>query len=327
MSAQAAIDHQRAQKRIALGAAEGLGDLWSQVDADNIGRSWAEIVPSAVTLLSAAQLAAALGAVEYLDELLGAIAPAVSALAPEQLAGTASDGRDLGTLLSRPAITSLSAIKRGVSPRRALAAGRAQLDEMARTQTLDIGRSVEQVGMATRPRVVAYTRVVPRPACGRCIVLAGREYAWSEGFARHPRCDCTMRPMSPDERVEGDDPRRVFESMSRAQQDRSFGAHAAAAIREGADIGQVVNARRGMQSATNRTRGRYTTEGTTSRGYAGRRLGDLRPDASGRYTRSARPRLMPEAIMRDASDRQHALELLYEHGYLTSPPPPATGGG
>lgn len=329
---QVAVDHQRRQNAVAAGAVAAVAQLWADVDPDDIGGSWAAMVPRAATVVAAAQLAAALGASEYLDELLGAAAPAVAAVAPQALSGVASDGRSLDTLLAQPAVTALTRIKRGTPPGRALAAGRWQLDNLARTQALDAGRAAEQVGMAARPRVVAYTRVVTRPACARCVVLAGREYAWSTGFKRHPQCDCRMLPLRPGEARDrvGTDPRDMFDAMSRAEQDRRFGRHAAEAIREGADISQVVNARRGMQAASDRTRGRYTTEGTTVRGYAGRRLGDL-TDTSGRFRRSSRPRLMPEAIMRDARDREHALELLYQHGYLenraffTDPPAPATG--
>lgn len=326
MSVQTTRAHQREQERTADQAAAAVSRLWSEVDPAAIGPSWAALVPRVTTILAAAQLAAALGAVEYLDELMGLAVPPLAGIAAGALAGTASDGRELETLLSQPAITALTAIKHGAAPRRAMAAGRVQLHGIATTQTADAARAAEQLGMAVRPRVVAYTRVVSAKACSRCMILAGREYSWSTGFRRHPRCKCTMRPLRPGERAEGDDPTTLFNNLSRDEQDRRFGQHAAEAIRAGADMSQVVNARRGMQAATDRRRGRrYTTEGTTRRGYAGRRLGDL-TDTSGRYARSRRPRLMPEAIMRDAADRETALRLLYEHGYLTEPPPPATSG-
>ncbi len=71
-----------------------------------------------------------------------------------------------------------------------------------------------------------------------------------------------------------------------------FGKAGAEAIRAGADIGSVVNARRGMYTA------------------AGGRL----------YTRSGatrtRRRMMPEQIVREATDRDDTLRLLRLHGYL-----------
>ncbi len=326
MSAQAALANKAAQERLADGAAKAARRLWDEVDPNAIGPSWAELIPRATTVVAAAQLAAALGGLEYLDELMGIAAPAVTGIVAGRLAGVASDGRDLPTLLAQPAITTLTAIKHGMAPTRALTLGRLQVDAIATTQTVDAGRAAEQLGMAVRPRVVAYTRVVGAKACSRCMILAGREYSWSTGFLRHPRCKCTMRPMRPGERHQGDDPKDLFDGLTRAEQDQRFGKDAAEAIRAGADMAQVVNARRGMQTPSGGGRARYTTEGTTRRGYAGRRLGNL-TDRSGRYVRSATPRLMPDAIIRDARDREHALELLYEHGYLTDPPPPAMGDG
>ncbi|WP_435107800.1 hypothetical protein [Nocardiopsis synnemataformans] len=326
MTAPAAALAQRAhQERLASQAGRATDRLWRQVDPNNIGESWTRLLPNATTLLATLQLTAALGSAEYLDELLGVAAPAVAAVNADAFSGVASDGRDLPTLLTLPAITTLGRIRQGDTPTRALAAGRWQLDTLVRTQVLDAGRAAEQVGTAARPRVVAYTRVVSSGACGRCVVLAGREYAWSEGFARHPRCACQTVPLRPGQHLTGTDPAEAFNAMSREQQNRSFGVHNAAAIRAGADIGQVVNARRGMIAPGDRRAGRrYTTEGTTRRGLAGQRLGDIARAPGQRYATSRRPRLTPEAIMRDSRDRQHALELLYEHGYLMDPPAPAT---
>lgn len=315
MSVQATRTHQRTQEREADQAAAAVTRVWGRVDPDDIGGSWASLVPRAATILAASQLAAALGATEYLDELLGMAAPAVTGIATGALAGTASDGRDLSTLLLQPGITTRALIRRGVPPGRALMSGQVQLHTIATTQTADAARAAEQLGMAVRPRVVAYTRVVSAGACARCMVLAGREYSWSTGFLRHPRCRCTMRPMRPGERVEGDDPATLFNNLSRDEQDRRFGRDGAEAIRAGADISQVVNARRGMATP----QARYTTEGTTRRGYAGRRLGNL-TTRDGRYVRSSTPRLMPDVIIREAPDRETALRLLWEHGYLTDPP-------
>ncbi|MEU1240053.1 hypothetical protein ABZ388_06810 [Micromonospora parva] len=87
------------------------------------------------------------------------------------------------------------------------------------------------------------------------------------------------------------DPRRYFDSLSAAEQDRLFTPAGAEAIREGADIGQVVNARRGVYEAG----GRQFT----------------------RTNAGKRPRLMPEQILREANgDRAEAVRLLKLHRYL-----------
>jgi hypothetical protein len=128
-------------------------------------------------------------------------------------------------------------------------------------------------------------------ACSRCIVLAGRHYRWNAGFQRHPHCDCVGIPAAESADDLTTNPRRAFEALSGAEQDKTFGKAGAQAIRDGSDIAKVVNARRGMQTAAD---GRlYTTE------------------AAGR-----RPRLMPEQIYRDASGRDDATRLLRLHGYI-----------
>src|SRR5665647_1979159 len=108
------------------------------------------------------------------------------------------------------------------------------------------------------------------PTCSRCVVLAGKWYRKNQGFARHPGCDCRHIPSS--ESVAGDltvSPQAYFDSLSKAEQDRIFTNAGAEAIRNDANIGQVVNARRGMRTA--QIGGRdvlITTEGTTRRGVA-----------------------------------------------------------
>lgn len=91
-----------------------------------------------------------------------------------------------------------------------------------------------------------------------------------------------------------------FNSLSAAEQDRLFTKAGAEAIRSGADLARVVNARRGMYEAGGRS---FTREATTRRG---RLPGQSRG-----------PRLMPAQILREAGgDRAEALRLFRLHGYL-----------
>lgn len=159
----------------------------------------------------------------------------------------------------------------------------------------DAGRSAMGVFTASRTVEVGHVRVLTPPSCPRCAILAGRWYRWSDGFQRHPNCDCQMLPGTKD--VGLYDPYGAYErgeitGLTRAQQ---------AAIDEGADIGQVVNASRGMQTIDfGGRRVQVTREGTTVRG-------------SGSKT----PRLTPEAIYRVADgDRGVAVQLLQANGYI-----------
>jgi len=126
-----------------------------------------------------------------------------------------------------------------------------------------------------------------------------------------------MEPVTREHRPTAQDPKEVFDQMSHAERQRTFGEAGAKAIAEGADIAQVVNARRGMTSATVYGRTLQTTsEGITRRGLAGKRLGDFQKVPGQRLSIAKRPRLMPEEIFRIADDRAHAMRLLRLHGYL-----------
>jgi hypothetical protein len=184
----------------------------------------------------------------------------------------------------------------------------AQLAMLAASAVQDAGRNGAFLGMAVRPSVTGYVRMLNPPSCSRCAILAGRFYLLNQGFERHPLCDCRHIPVGENSRDLTTNPSDYFESLSRADQDRIFTAAGAQAIRDGADINQVVNARRGMRKAQLFGRETWTTlEGTTKRGVARRAMGQGRP-----------ARLMPESIYALATDRDDALRLLSLYGYITS---------
>ncbi|RAO26482.1 hypothetical protein PSN13_06510 [Micromonospora saelicesensis] len=287
--------HARTRRRFAQVAAGEAARLWSQVDGDRIAASWLSLLPRLLVLLTGAQTAAAARADSYLDEVLDAqdIAPrAVGRVSAAALAGVASDGRDLADLLYQPAVRTLVGIQRGATVDQALAGGGAGLDMLVRTQVADAGRVADQVAMTARPQATGYVRMLVGVSCDRCALLAGRRYEWSAGFERHPRCDCVHIPAREDSADDlRTDPRRYFDSLSVAEQDRLFTVAGAEAIRAGADIAQVVNARRGVYTAGGR---QYT-----------------------RTNAGKRPRLMPEEILRQADgDREEAVRLLRLHRFL-----------
>jgi hypothetical protein len=311
---QIAAQHARQQVALARRASAELVQLWRQVDQGYISGSWASLLPRALVAVGRAQMAAAADIDSYVDNILeaqGVSADAAGSLQIGSLAGIASDGRPLVSLLQQPVITALQSLGSGQSPARALALGSVHLDMIAQTQIADAGRAATSVAIAARPKATGYVRVASAGACSRCLVLAGRHYAWNKGFLRHPRCHCKNVPAAGGDFPEGmqTSPRKAFDALSTAEQDRVFTRAGAEAIRAGADIGQVVNARRGMQVVDRRGRKvQVTTEGTTRRGLAGRRLGPKNA------------RLMPEQILRDATSREDAIRLLQAHGYLTARP-------
>jgi hypothetical protein len=291
---QIAAGHADRQVALARRTALELGRLWRQIDRDRIAASWGRLLPDALAVLGTAQATAAASAGLYVDDVLeasGAAAESAGRVLPGRFAGIASDGRPLASLLFRPAITTLEQIKGGASAAQAMQSGRFVLDLVSRTQVADAGRVAVGTAIVARPRVTGYVRMIVGKTCSRCLILAGRRYRWNAGFARHPRCDCRHVPVA--ESVPDDvrvNPRAYFDSLDAAGQDELLGKDGADAVRAGADLAKVINARRGMQTADGRL---YTSE------------------AAGR-----RPRLMPEQIFRDARDREDAIRLLRLHGYI-----------
>lgn len=304
---EVAVKHQHQRAAQATATARSVGELWRHVDSDDIRGSWQALLPRAIALVAAGQLGAAKQAEPYLKDLLPGVDRA-GRVRPESLVGVSADGRALAELLLYPLWVALNRITRGMTTTASLASGGAFLDLVARTVVADIGRASDLVGMIARPAVTSYVRVVELPACARCILLAGREYTLSTGFQRHPRCDCTMQGVTRASRPEPTSPESVFGQMSATQRAKVFGAAAVKAVDAGADIAQVINARRGMNTATAYGRTvQATTEGMTRRGIAGKRRHQARA-----------PRLMPEEILRIASSREQAIRLLEQHAYITN---------
>ncbi len=159
----------------------------------------------------------------------------------------------------------------------------AEFELLVESLTQDAGRSAESVATAVRPHIV-HVRYLTPPSCSRCVALAGRVYRYSEGFLRHPNCDCVMVPCTVAAPLEPIDPLAMFErgevsGLSKAD---------AQALRDGADFGQIVNVRR--------------------------KKAGLR-DAGEVLARAGRP--TPAGIYRMAGDdRAKAVALLKRYGYV-----------
>ncbi len=347
---QVALRHYRERRRLIRAVSKSARQAWRRVERADIAGSWRAELGRLLVVIAGAQLAAAESADGYLDTVLAAqdiSSAAEGRLVASSLAGVASDGRDLAKLLYQPAVTSLVAIGEGATVARALAGGYASLDMIVRTQVADAGRVADAVATASRRDVGGYVRMVVGRTCGRCVVLAGKWYRYNSGFNRHPRCDCIHVPARED--TAGDirtNPRAWFDSLTPAEQDKQFTKAGAEAVRLGADISQVVNARRGAYGLTPagarltaaesralrngldvgrlQTRDVFghqlftTTEGVTTRGVAGVRLGakETGVKAGGRYRSAKPPRLMPESILAVAKDRDDAIRLLRRFGYI-----------
>jgi ribosomal protein L18E len=159
----------------------------------------------------------------------------------------------------------------------------AEFERLVASLVQDSGRSAESVSTTVRPNIWHVRHLSP-PSCSRCAVLAGRVYRYSEGFQRHPNCDCVMVPTTVSAPGLIEDPvdlmrQGLVTGLSKADQQ---------AIADGADFGQVVNVRR--------------------------RAAGLR-ESGHTLARAGRP--TPEGIYRITSDRAQAVELLRRYRYIT----------
>lgn len=345
----AAVAFYREQRRLAGRLLAPAADLWGDRPPDDFDAWFTDHVDDMVGAVTAAQTEAISQALDYVPEVLAEqraiVAPDVE-VDPAALIGVAGDGRPLDSLLYGAVITTKAAIKNAPASlmldgssnpaivREAWAeSGRAALILRMQTVLADTSRVATGLGVAARPNT-GYVRMLVGTSCSRCVVLAGRIYGSIDAFDRHPGCDCRHVPVSEDR--PGDlrtDPREFFDSLPPAEQNAKFTNAGAQAIRDGADVAQVVNARRGAAglefagritdderaAIRGRTgRGRLTptllpgnrmlpttNEGTTRRGWAFKSMGERRSK-----------RLMPEAVYQVADDREDALKLLRRFGYF-----------
>src|SRR5690625_4406676 len=260
---QSASEHYARQQRI---TATGVAAARRARETGDVGR-----MAAIVALFQAMAARDAADAVPDMLEEQNITPASALKVAVQALVGIASDGRPLESLMS-------------------LIETEQQLDMIVSTQIQDAARVSGGLAITSRKQVTGYVRMLNPPSCSRCVILAGKWFKWNAGFDRHPQCDCRHVPAREADRTDLTmNPDDYFHSLTKAEQDKTFGKTGAQAVRDGADVSQVVNARRGM--------GKTTTVFGDSRGR-GRRL-------------------MPEAIYELADgDRDKALALLQQHGYL-----------
>ena len=304
-----------AEQRTEIGAAaSAVGRLWDRV-GDEFDAGYSQIEPQLLAVLDTAQARVAQGAMDYVPRLLhdtgqGALDRPSFGFDPLSFVGTAGDGMPTDSLAYGSVLRAKHTIAEGGTTLEALAAGRTFLTTAVGTLLSDTGRGVETLATAARP-ITGYARMLSPPSCGRCVVLAGKRYKTNEGFQRHPGCDCRHIPATED--VAGDlttDVSAYLGSLDDKSLARTLGSEAnAEAFRLGADPGQIVNAYRRGSLRTAQVfdkRIKYTTEGTTRRGWAHHRF---------RSADRRAPRMMPETILAQAKTKEQALEMLRHYGW------------
>lgn len=302
------VEHYKQMQRLQAIAALAAQRAWSGVDAGDLSGSWQYAIPEVAAAVSLVQEKAAIAGAGY-----GAATLAAQGLyeAPQHFvnakafAGFASDGRSLSGLLYAAVPHTKGLIAGGMDVKEAVRNGGSFLSMVTQTTIGDAGRAAAGVDTAARKNV-GYVRMLNPPSCSRCSVMAGRFYRWNNGFLRHPKCDCVHVQTTAKAAAETEglihDPYEYFKGLSAADQDRLYTKAGAQAIRDGGDLFQVVNSRRGMKPG-----GLMTTEGTSKRGNFRETAGD---STRGR-------RLTPEAIYKlNGDNRAAALKDLERYGYI-----------
>lgn len=302
----------REHERVAEKSRERVSDAayraWDEVDPGLISESWEQVLPPLAAVVAEEQARVADSAVKAARDtsvVTGQYRLPESFPDQRKLVGYGSEGVPLEDALYSPAMGAKKRILRGASVPEAMLYGATAVMSLASTIVADTGRESGHLDLISRNQA-GYVRVVEPGACSRCIILAGKFFRWNAGFLRHPACQCEHMPAkSKDWAVDEGwyaDPYDAFRSMSTVEQRRVFGEYGAQAIRDGADIYQVVNVQGGRAGLY--AGGRMTYEGTSRHG-------------SFRQASRFRHRLTPYGIYGDGSrSREQVIQALKDNGYI-----------
>lgn len=314
----------RQQQTTARHAGKAAQKIWGSVTIGSLDEAWRAAGPQLVRAMTAGQQQAAAPADAYVGATLGVDggdSQPAGQLDVSAFVGRAADGRSLTSLLYEPWIETRWRLANGQTGPESLQGGLATLIRQFGTEIPDAGREAVGASLAGNKAAGGYVRVLTPPSCARCVVLAGKHYKYSAGFQRHPRCDCVHMGVGHLGEAPVLDPAEYFRGLSKAEQDRIFTIAGAQAIRDGADISAVVNARRGMYTAeAYGQRLASTYDSTTRRGQFFRAerqraidRGLIPPSGRGHLKV---PRLLPEEIYRRAGSREELIAMLRRYGYI-----------
>lgn len=319
----AATEFYALQQRVNFTTRNELRRIWRRM-GDDFDASWRRYGPAALAVLTEAQRVVSDEAARYVPRVMEQTDQPFEPLGEfrtESLVGRASDGRPLDTLAYGAVTEAKQAVEGGATAPQALDSGSRWLDLMAALQVADVARQAVGIQVASQRTESNYVRVLNPPSCQRCAILAGRVYRWSTGFQRHPRCDCTMMPARNTEWAKSEgfitSPRDAYEQghikdLTQAQ---------VKAIEDGADIGKVVNAYKGVSTTATRSR---TIVKRAPKGEVLPGRDDLLAFIPNevRFRSSTTPLQQnyptPEGIYQIADgDHERAVSMLREWGYIT----------
>lgn len=306
---------------------------WRQNRSDDFDQAYADAYAPMLSALDSAQRDVA----DYMAETTPDVMRSLGSRnldSPEftvnttQLVGWAGNGQNTFDNLWSSVLLGKQSIADGVSTNMALTIIENSLALRSRTILADTARASSLLSAKSHSFAAHYVRMLTPPSCGRCAILAGMP-SGRKAFERHPHCDC-VAAWSTDERSLAKhyaNATDYLNSLSSQDLAKTLGSQAnAQAWKDGADLNQLVNAyRRSGSVRPAQLYGRtikYTSEGTTKRGWAYSRMkqaGYVKGHVKygSKYWRADRPRLMPESIYQIAgSDHAKAMRLLDNYGWL-----------
>lgn len=269
---------------------------WSRMSPD-FDASWTQVGPELTAVVSAGQLAAATQATTYVSAVLAETGQPVSPegrVRPQVFSGVSADGRSLEGLLRASVVRAKQGSSAGLSSTLALDMGQRWLDALVESAITDAFRLATEAEITIRPGV-GWVRQVNPPCCGRCAILAGKFYAYNQGFKRHPRCDCIHIPTR--ENMAGDlrtDPVQLFDNG----QVRGLTKRERERLAAGDDPYKVINESRDMWRA------RVQEQKAAARAAA---LSPVSPQVQQSM----------EGLLASAGNRQNAVDFMRQLGWIT----------
>lgn len=254
-----AVAHYNSRLGLAAEVAAAVLRWWAQLDPRDLDESWTEVVkPGLMSVLLTAQRRAVSMTEPYYTDLDSGwaqrveVTPPVAVVNRDAFVGLTADQRDIDSLLDTSLIRTKTLIAAGMTVDDALEQGEHSVMRTMVSETKDAGREADGAALVARPTYMGYYRMLNLPSCDRCVVLAGKWYRWSDGFDRHPNCDCEHVPSivgKPGQRrVDRDDyDPAAFDPMEAVRQGRVNGltkAETKAILKDGADLNRIVNAKR-----------------------------------------------------------------------------------
>ncbi len=164
--------------------------LWA-LSGTEFDAGWRQVRSRAIETMQLGRAAAIHAAIPYTSEVLAEtrqVGVPSGAVVPAAFLAYAPNGYPVADTLDRLPVVAKQGVASGMNATQARARASSWLSGVALTMLADTRRDVFQADIVSRPQVTGYVRMLNPPSCSRCVILAGKRFAWNQGFQRHPNC-------------------------------------------------------------------------------------------------------------------------------------------